>query len=262
MRRAAAAGCCELQPITSALLVRAENSRNDRRVYRDPMSELLGCAGAQATRAGPAQEHRAGRQIGPCDASRLESRRPRERQRRLRGDSRIDLRQEESMRSLASVLVASLVVAVLGAPAARAQCYEWSDRFQSNGVTGGYVAAQCEHDDGSGGGPKLYVGGSFTKLAGVDASSIAEWDGVQWRSLSSNTSGVIEALVSFDDGNGAALYAAGSFTSIGGVAADNIAKWDGTHWSPLAGGLDNLATSLAVYDDGSGPALFVGGWFS
>ncbi len=125
-------------------------------------------------------------------------------------------------------------------------------------------------DDGSGDGPALYVGGSFTMAGGADAKSIARWDGVQWSPLGSGIDGgTVLAMAAYDDGSGPALYAAGSFTTAGGVPADDIAKWDGNQWSAIhdndiKGPGSPLIISLRVFDDGLSdhPALFIAGRFA
>ncbi len=111
-------------------------------------------------------------------------------------------------------------------------------------------------DDGSGDGPALYAGGSFTTAGGVSASRIARWDGFAWSALGSGLSNAVSSLAVFDDGSGGgpALYAGGQF---GG----SIAKWDGALWSSFGGGMSPVR-ALAVFDDGSGPALYAGGQFS
>ena len=121
-------------------------------------------------------------------------------------------------------------------------------------------------DDGLGGGPALYAGGSFGAIDGVPAASIARWNGVAWSPLAGGgaTGKIINALAVFDDGSGPALYAAGDFLSIGGVTAGHIAKWNGTAWSRLEEGLGSqfgAGFALASFDAGSGPALIAGGMF-
>jgi trimeric autotransporter adhesin len=135
----------------------------------------------------------------------------------------------------------------------------------------GYVYALTVFDDGSGSGPALYAGGTFTTAGGVSASRVARWDGESWSALGSGTGGApntVIALTVFDDGSGAgpALYAGGRFTTAGGVSANYIARWDGESWSALGSGMGGVdspsVTALTVFDDGSGPALYAGGWFS
>jgi hypothetical protein len=123
-----------------------------------------------------------------------------------------------------------------------------------SGVSGS-VFALTAFDDGSGGGPALYVGGNFTFASGVPANGIAKWSGTSWSAVGSGI-GSTSALTVFDDGNGGgpALYAAGG----GGT----VARWDGTTWSSLGGGMNHSVYALAVFDDGTGGALYAGGPFT
>jgi trimeric autotransporter adhesin len=142
----------------------------------------------------------------------------------------------------------------------------------ANGVNSS-VRALMVFDDGSGGGPALYVGGGFWTAGGIPANRIAKWNGTAWSSLGTGSangvSGSVSALEVFDDGlgGGPALYAGGSFESAGGVPANRIAKWNGTSWSSLgtgsANGVNNGVSALKVFDDGlgGGPALYAGGNF-
>lgn len=134
------------------------------------------------------------------------------------------------------------------------------------GVTG-TVRALAVFDDGSGGGPALYVGGDFTIAGGVLANRIVRWDGSGWSPLGSGANSAVRALAVYDDGlgGGPALYAAGDFVTIGGITANRIAKWNGSIWSALGlgvGGSDGQIEALAVYDSGTGPALYAGGGFT
>jgi hypothetical protein len=63
--------------------------------------------------------------------------------------------------------------------------------------------ALCVFDDG--GGPALYVGGSFTSAGGVPASRIAKWNGSSWSALGNGLNSYVYALTVFDDGHGPAL---------------------------------------------------------
>jgi len=120
-------------------------------------------------------------------------------------------------------------------------------------------------DDGSGGGPALIAGGSFTTAGGLEVNHIARWDGVSWSPMGSGMNHSVRALTVFDDGSGGgpALYAGGQFTTAGGVSANRIARWDGVSWSPLGSVTNSNVHALTVFDDGSGggPALYAGGQF-
>ena len=134
------------------------------------------------------------------------------------------------------------------------------------------VYALAVFDDGSGGGPALYAGGSFTTAGGVTVNRIAKWDGTVWSALTgpagTGVNDTILALAVFDDGTGPALYAGGRFEIAGGQPANRIARWDGSKWSPVGeptgSGMNGEVTALTVFDDdsGSGPALYAGGVFT
>jgi trimeric autotransporter adhesin len=159
-----------------------------------------------------------------------------------------------------------------GVPASRSAKWDGSSwSAVGGGLTGAvspWVTALVVFDDGLGGGPALYAGGSFTHAGGVPASRIAKWDGVSWSAVGGGMGEVnpyVRALAVFDDGSGGgpALYAGGTFTTAGGLAADRIAKWDGVAWAPVSRGMDNDVLDLTVFNDGSGggPALYAGGRF-
>ncbi len=140
----------------------------------------------------------------------------------------------------------------------------WSD--VGDGVDD-VVYALTVFDDGSGGGPALYAGGTFNDAGTVKASGIAKWNGTSWSALDTGVNNVVYALTTFDDGSGggSALYAGGYFTTAGGITANNIAKWNGTSWSALGSGMNAPGSSvhaLTVFDDGSRPALYAGGHFT
>ena len=127
-------------------------------------------------------------------------------------------------------------------------------------------------DDGLGGGPALYVGGSFCVQSGPDESAcgLARWDGMTWSDV--GLAAIVYGMSVYDDGTGRgpALFVSGMFDSAGGTPARNIASWDGAQWSPLGEGLGEdgtdieVAVAMEVFDDGlgQGPALWLGGQFA
>jgi len=129
------------------------------------------------------------------------------------------------------------------------------------GVTSATVVrALAVHDDG--GGPALFVAGSFSKVGSLEAHNIARWDGRTWSALGSGTDRWVGALAVHHDGRRRALIAGGDFELAGGVRASRIARWNGQEWQALGSGVDGPVQTLGVHDDGSGPALFVGGSFA
>lgn len=143
---------------------------------------------------------------------------------------------------------------------------DWLPTFGGQPGMDGEVRALVMFDDGQGGGPALYAGGSFTAAGGVAANRIVKWQDKSWTPLGSGMDGPVLALAVFDDGlgGGPALYAGGNFTTAGGAPANRIAKWNGSTWSPLGEGLNGGVHALTDFDDGlgGGPALYVGGSFS
>ncbi|MCH8822292.1 MAG: hypothetical protein IH984_02175 [Planctomycetes bacterium] len=130
--------------------------------------------------------------------------------------------------------------------------------------TDGSVLIMVVFNDGLGGGPALYVGGSFESAGETTALNIAKWDGEEWSAVGDGTNGTVRgAMTVFDDGTGQALYVGGSFTEAGGAEALHVAKWNGLEWSPVGGGTDDAVNNLAVFDAGSGegPALYATGIF-
>jgi hypothetical protein len=128
------------------------------------------------------------------------------------------------------------------------------------GGMNGIVYALETFDDG--GGPALYVGGSFTQAGATAASRIARWRNGAWTAVGTGLDLDVYALLVFNDGSGPALYAAGAFTSAGGAPVQHIAKWNGASWVGLGSGLDGSVRALAIFNDGSGPALYAGGDFT
>src|SRR5690606_20044531 len=117
------------------------------------------------------------------------------------------------------------------------------------------VHALVSFDDGSGGGPKLFAGGSM----GADVmgnSTIGSWNGTSWSSVGGGTNELVSALAVYDSGTGPRLYAGGRFTNAGGAAANRIARWNGVNWSNVGSGVTATAVYvLATHDDGTGAGL-------
>lgn len=135
------------------------------------------------------------------------------------------------------------------------------------GGTDGWVEALHRTDAAVFGTPSLFVAGYFVTAGGVNANSIARFDGAQWHALGSggaqlNTShGWVTSLVEYDDPStpeGLELFAGGSFNSMGGVATILCARWDGAAWREAGTGLSSLGSlrDLELFDDGSGTKLF------
>jgi len=74
--------------------------------------------------------------------------------------------------------------------------------------------------------------------------------------------GVVNAMITWDDGTGPAPYVGGEFLAAGCEKIAYIARWDGESWTPLGESVNHRVASLHVHDDGSGEALYVGGSFT
>ncbi|KPL81708.1 hypothetical protein [Herpetosiphon geysericola] len=80
----------------------------------------------------------------------------------------------------------------------------------------------------------VYVAGTFSNIAGIDAQKIAYWNGSRWSALNGVINGTIHDLEMGADG----LYVAGEFKGItGGVLSPGILRWNGV-WNSVGGGVD------------------------
>ena len=101
---------------------------------------------------------------------------------------------------------------------------------------------------------KLYVGGDFSRIAGIATIGIGVWDGTSWSAVGGGANGTVACLGRYDG----KLFAGGPFNMVGGIWAPHIAQWNGTAWSPLGSGLNELAHTMVEYDG----KLIVGGFFT
>jgi len=75
-------------------------------------------------------------------------------------------------------------------------------------------------------GGKLYAGGSFTNISGVDASSIARWNGAKWETLGSGLFASTSARAGALTVLGNDLYVGGIFDAAGASEAGNVCRWN------------------------------------
>jgi len=101
----------------------------------------------------------------------------------------------------------------------------------------------------------LYVGGNFDNAGGRAANRIAAWNGSNWSTLGSGTSGFVQAIVVTSQ----SIYAGGNFTSAGGKTVNRIARWvkNSNTWQAMGNGASGNINAMAF--DGS--FLYAGGNF-
>jgi trimeric autotransporter adhesin len=85
---------------------------------------------------------------------------------------------------------------------------------RANSVFGSVFALDVQGED-------LYVGGQFETVGGIEARSIARFDGQNWFALGSGINGKVNALAVKGD----SLYAGGAFNRAGGKLSSGIAQW-------------------------------------
>ncbi|MEE4637711.1 MAG: hypothetical protein V2J42_03115 [Wenzhouxiangella sp.] len=109
---------------------------------------------------------------------------------------------------------------------------------------------------------RLYVGGGFTAMAGIDLPleqrGLLRWDGADWEVPGAGVPGNVRALAVHDG----ALFIGGSFTRAGGVNAFRMARWNGESYSGLVNqgggnGVNGEVFALASH----GSELIAGGSF-
>lgn len=93
----------------------------------------------------------------------------------------------------------------------------------------------------------LYVAGEFSNAGGMNANSIAKWDGNSWSPLidSSIGNGILTMTVYHNS-----LYVGGIFhIDSGTTICNNVAKWNGVNWSPVVNGTTNYVIGSAVFQN-------------
>ncbi|MFN0242220.1 MAG: hypothetical protein ACKVWV_04950 [Planctomycetota bacterium] len=99
---------------------------------------------------------------------------------------------------------------------------------------GAAVNALRVFDDGHGGGPALYAGGTFVEpFPSQGSQHTARWTGTNWMPLGFGMHGVFDGIMQpavlalgvHDDGFGSRLYAGGHFRVAGTIGARKLASW-------------------------------------
>ncbi len=92
------------------------------------------------------------------------------------------------------------------------------------------------HDSATG---RIYAGGYFENIGGIETNNIAYYDGAQWHAMDSGLVGYVSCMKMMD-GN---LYVGGSFSRAGNLTVHNVAMWDGSNWHDMG---NSVPTSYAV----------------
>src|SRR5687767_7000049 len=100
---------------------------------------------------------------------------------------------------------------------------------------------------------KIYIGGVFEKVAGVEAKNIAMFDGQNWSGVGDGIHGRVNDLAVFKKD----LYVTGFFLQAGNSIITNFAKWNGILWTGVS---TNGASAYCI--EANNEVLYVGGAFS
>ena len=81
---------------------------------------------------------------------------------------------------------------------------------------------------------QLYVGGNFSTIGGITVNNIARWNGSNWNTVLTGTSGPVKSFTL----SGSNLIIGGTFVNAGTTNnVNNIASWNGTVFSALSNGI-------------------------
>ncbi|MBS0188350.1 MAG: hypothetical protein JSS51_09790 [Planctomycetes bacterium] len=99
----------------------------------------------------------------------------------------------------------------------------------------------------------LIIGGDFSTVDSVGASSVARWNGTAWQAMG-GTNGTVHGLAV----HAGKVIVAGSFTAAGPTSARSVAAWTSSGFQTLGAGLDGTVRSVIVHQG----ALYAGGGFT
>jgi hypothetical protein len=118
----------------------------------------------------------------------------------------------------------------------------------------GLVFALAEYRD------RLYAGGEFRLNATGEQTTLAVWDGVEWRSVPGAPSAAeyntprVSALAVWDG----MLYAGGNFLGAAAVSSSSVAAWDGRAWHAAGPGVRGEVRALQSFHGD----LYAGGFMT
>lgn len=113
-----------------------------------------------------------------------------------------------------------LILLVLSLAVSRAESGWFDPRFDVPGANGSIESLVEFHDC-------IYAIGHFTRIAGLNASGIARWDGTNWVAIQRAFQAPIMAAVATDE----AIYVATHRTQTNSSVA--LWRWDGENWTAL-----------------------------
>ncbi len=149
-------------------------------------------------------------------------------------------------------------------PANRAVLWTGSE-WQQIGLFGpaGTVRDFLVHDDGSGDGDVLYIGGEFATIGEITSHGVVRWDGRSLSSVCGPLIGSVFALEFFDDGLGAGpqLHAAGQIC-VPQFFSCGVVRLNGSEWEALTPfGPPIMVTTMRAFDGAGAPSLYAAGFF-
>lgn len=92
------------------------------------------------------------------------------------------------------------------------------------------------HDSATG---RIYAGGNFENIGGIETNNIAYFDGTLWHAMDSGLVGYVNCMKMMN-GN---LYVGGSFSRAGNLTIHNVAMWDGNNWHDMG---NSVPTTYSV----------------
>lgn len=136
----------------------------------------------------------------------------------------------------------------------------WDPSFGADALNGVVYALEVYAGE-------LYAAGNFTDAAGTPVSSIARWDGSQWRDVGGGVRldgnpGTIWDLAVYQDTRGTHLFAVGEFDTAGAASANQAARWDGSTWTDFSAGYPadiSYVRELGVVGGTEAPGLYSAG---
>jgi len=121
------------------------------------------------------------------------------------------------------------------------------------GISGSISTVYALRDVSAADGPRLAVGGSFTRAADIDAANIAVWNGTEWRALGTGLDGPVFAIESQSLRSTQTIYAGGAFSQ-------KLARFEGSGWQ-APGTLGDAVQALRLATVAGTTSLFIGGSF-